>query len=68
MGLPLSTVYFILFDLLFLFILFDRAASILPSRPHISIAVARSGGQHALLHPIALVSDWSYDVDHCNWK
>jgi hypothetical protein len=45
MGLPLSTAYFILFDLLFLFILFGRAASILPSRPHISIAVARSGGQ-----------------------
>ena len=45
MGLPLSTAYSILFDLLFLFILFDRAASILPSRPHISTAVARSGGQ-----------------------
>ena len=45
MGLPLSTVYFILFDLLFLFMLFDRAASILTSRAHISIAVARSGGQ-----------------------
>ncbi len=45
MGLPLSTVYFILFDLLFPFMLFDRAASILTSRAHISIAVARSDGQ-----------------------
>ncbi|MGC2408690.1 MAG: hypothetical protein WA441_01400, partial [Methyloceanibacter sp.] len=29
----------------FLFLGSTRAASILPSRPHISIAVARSGGQ-----------------------
>ena len=46
MGLSLSTVSrHFLFSFVIPFFCSTRAASILPSRPHISIAVARSGGQ-----------------------
>jgi hypothetical protein len=47
MGLSLSRVHHAIFVVLCCFILlFDpRAASILPSRPHITVAVAHSDGQ-----------------------
>src|SRR2546430_750352 len=46
MGVSLSRVHHAIFVVLCCFILlFDPCASILPSRPHIAVAVARSGGQ-----------------------
>ena len=46
MGLSLSSEHHVIFVVLIIpFLCSTRAASILPSRPHIPIAVARSGGQ-----------------------
>jgi hypothetical protein len=46
MGLSLSRVHYAIFVVLCCFhSLFDRAASILPSRPLITVAVAHSDGQ-----------------------
>jgi hypothetical protein len=45
MGLSLSRVSHIIFRAVTSFFCSTRAASILPSRPHITIAVARSDGQ-----------------------